>query len=111
MWNNCSMDQEIFEGLQPFHSDRYSKKQISYRKLLTKNGKSQNIKYKEVKGQIRTFLSYRIFKFDKYAKRWDDERLSLRPGPQETVRKVGTWYFETWNYRRQNWAEKNLYVL
>ena len=81
----CGMDDYIFEGRSTFPSEPTHETNKFILRYIDKEWKKAGVKYKEVKGPLG-HLSYRIFKFDTSAKRWEGA-YTLRPGPRVPSRK------------------------
>lgn len=82
----CGMDQlHIFEGQITFPSEPTHETNEFILRYIDKEWKKAGVKYKEVKGPLG-HISYRIFKFDTSAKRWEGA-YTLMPGPRSPPRK------------------------
>ena len=76
----CGMDDYIFEGRTTFPSEPTHDINKFILRYIDKEWKNAGVKYKEVKGPLG-HISYRIFKFDTSAKRWEGA-YTLKPGPR-----------------------------
>ena len=76
----CGMDDYIFEGRTTFPSEPTHETNEFILRYIDKEWKNAGVKYKEVKGPLG-HISYRIFKFDTSAKRWEGA-YTLKPGPR-----------------------------
>ena len=76
----CGMDRETFEGRTTFPSEPTHETNEFILRYIDKEWKKAGIKYKAVKGPLG-HISYRIFKFDTSAKRWEGA-YTLKPAPR-----------------------------
>lgn len=76
----CGMDRETFEGRTTFPSEPTHETNEFILRYIDKEWKKAGIKYKTVKGPLG-HISYRIFKVDTSAKRWEGA-YTLKPGPR-----------------------------
>lgn len=76
----CGMDVETFEGRTTFPSEPSEETNKFILRYIDKEWKQAGVKYKENKGPLG-HISYRVFKIDTSAKRWEGA-YTLMPGPR-----------------------------